>query len=342
MKEEYRKIFDSLNNEKEDPYKIDVNSKVLIIDSLNTFIRSFAMIQHVNYHGNHIGGLTGFLRSLGYVVNMIRPTRVILVFDGQGSSTNKRYLYPEYKANRGISRITNWDMFESQGDESEAIKNQIVRLIDYLKCLPVDLVSVDKIEADDVIGFLTKKLSQEVIVMSSDRDFLQLVNERVTVYSPIKKKFYDKQLVKKEYGVSTSNFLNQKIVLGDSGDNVPGVKGIGEKTFSKLFPEMSEDRRYTLKEMLEKCEKESKPKYKDILLFKEQLQINEKLMDLHDPNIPEKDTEYLLSLIDNPNKGFLMQEFISLYHEDSLGESIRNLNRWLFDNFTTLSKYGVQ
>lgn len=337
MNPEYKKILDSLKEEK--PRNVHVNSKVLIIDSLNTFIRSFTMIQHMNYHGNHIGGLTGFLRSLGFVNNLVKPTRIVLVFDGQGSSTNKRYLYPEYKANRGITRITNWDMFESQQDESEAIKNQIVRLIDYLKCLPVDLVSVDKIEADDVIGHLAKKFNDDVVIMSSDRDFLQLVDDRIMVYSPIKKKFYDKHLVKKEYGVSTQNFLNQKVILGDSGDNVPGVKGIGEKTLLKLFPELAEENRYELKQLLEKCENESKPKYKDILNFKSQLFVNEKLMDLHNPNIPEEDQAFLQQVVDNPKKDFNTMEFISLYHEDSLGESIRNVNQWLFDNFRQLSMY---
>lgn len=337
MNPEHRKILDSLKEEK--PKNLHVNSKVLIIDSLNTFIRSFTMIQHMNYHGNHIGGLTGFLRSLGFVNNLVKPTRIVLVFDGQGSSTNKRYLYPEYKANRGITRITNWDMFESQQEESEAIKNQIVRLIDYLKCLPVDLVSVDKIEADDVIGHLAKQFKDDVVIMSSDRDFLQLVDDRIMVYSPIKKKFYDRHLVKKEYGVSTQNFLNQKVILGDSGDNVPGVKGIGEKTLIKLFPELAEEKRCELTELLEKCERENKPKYKDILNFKNQLLINEKLMDLHNPNISEEDQTYLHQVIENPKKDFNTMQFISLYHEDSLGESIRNVNQWLFDNFRTLSMY---
>jgi DNA polymerase-1 len=167
----------------------NVNDKVLLVDALNLFIRSFTVIQHVNVYGNHIGGLTGFLRSLGFVVNMIKPTRIVIVFDGKGSSTNKRYLYPEYKANRGIRRITNWDMFESQQEESEAIKNQIVRLIDYLRCLPVDLVTVDKIEADDVIGKMANMFQKNVVILSSDRDYLQLVSERIHVYSPIKKKY---------------------------------------------------------------------------------------------------------------------------------------------------------
>ncbi len=337
MNEQYKNIFDSLKDEKLP--LMHVNSKVLVIDSLNAFIRSFSMIQHTNYHGNHVGGLTGFLRTLGFVISLIRPTRVILVFDGKGSSTNKRYIYPEYKANRGISRITNWDIFENQQEESEAIKNQIVRLIDYLKCLPVDMISVDKVEADDVIGYIAKKLENEVIVMSSDRDFLQLVDHRTTVYSPIKKKHYDRDLVKKEYGVSASNFLNQKVIIGDSGDNVPGVRGIAAKTFCKLFPEMMEGKKYSLKEMIEMCENKKGKKYEDILNFKHQLFINEKLMDLHNPNISEDDIKYIDSVIDNPTKNLNSLEFIKLYNEDSLGASILNVNQWLFDKFRTISQY---
>lgn len=337
MNEQHRKIFDLLKNESVRP--MGVNSRVMIVDSLNVFISSFSMIQHVNYFGNHVGGLTGFLRSLGSYVNILKPTRVILVFDGKGSSTNKKYIYPEYKANRGITRITNWDVFESQQEESEAIKNQIVRLIDYLKCLPVDMVSVDKIEADDVIGYLSQQFQEEVYVVSTDRDYLQLVNDRVTVYSPKKKIYYDAAAVKKEYGVSPGNFLNQKVVIGDKGDNVPGVRGIAAKTFSKMFPEMVRDERLPLEEMMKKCEIEKGNKFKDILNFKNQILINEKLMNLLEPNISEQDKEYLHSVIGAPNKSLNTMEFITLYNEDSLGSSILNVNQWLFDRFRTLSQY---
>ncbi len=338
MNEEHKKIFDSL---KYDANKapIGVNSKVMIVDAMNVFISSFSMIQHTNYFGHHVGGLSGFLRSLGAYITTIKPTRVVVVFDGKGSSTNKKYIYPEYKANRGITRITNWDIFENQAQESEALTNQLVRLIDYLKCLPVDLVSVDKIEADDVIGYLTNKFENEVVVVSTDRDYLQLVSDRVMVYSPRKKIFYDTNVVQKEYGVHPQNFLNQKVVIGDSGDNVPGVKGIAHKTFSKLFPEMMNEHRYTIQDMISKCEVETKNKYKDILNFKHQLYINEKLMNLLEPNISQLDIEYLDSIIANPKKQLLSTEFISLYNEDSLGSSILNLNQWLFDRFRTLSLY---
>lgn len=337
MNEQYRKIFDSLKETKTEP--LGVNSKVMIVDAMNVFISAFSMIRHMNYFGHHIGGLVGFLRSLGSQVTLINPTRVVLVFDGKGSSTNKKYIYPEYKANRGISRITNWDIFENQKEESEAIVNQLVRLIDYLKCLPVDMVSVDKVEADDVIGYLSQKFENEVVIVSTDRDYLQLVSDRVTVYSPKKKMFYDPHVVLKEYGVTPQNFLNQKVVIGDSGDNVPGVKGIAHKTFSKLFPEMKESRAYTIQEMLERCETQAGNKYVDILNFKHQILINERLMNLLEPNIPDQDKEYLQSVMENPKKSLHNMEFITLYNEDSLGDSIKNVNQWLFDKFRTLSFY---
>ena len=152
---DYRAMFTQMENQKKQP--LHKNSKVLIVDSLNTFLRSFVAIHHINPAGNHVGGLGGFLKSVGAVIKQLEPTRVILVFDGVGGSTNKRYLYPEYKANRHITKISNWDAFDSQEEESEAITNQILRLVAYLKCLPVDLVAIDKIEADDVIGYLAKQ-----------------------------------------------------------------------------------------------------------------------------------------------------------------------------------------
>lgn len=335
MNSEYQKIFDSLKQEKEE---LSVNSRVLIIDSLNTFLRAFTAIGWVNKDLSHIGGLTGFLRSLGYAIKLVRPTRVILVFDGQGSSTNKRYVYPEYKANRGIKRVTNWENFESQQEESEAITSQVIRLIAYLKTLPIDLISIDKIEADDVIGWITSQLDGEMTIMSSDRDYLQLVSDKITIYSPTKKKFYDENMVLTEYGVTSKNFLTQKILLGDSGDNVPGVKGLGSKTMLKLFPELGGKEEISLDHILEKCEGKAKI-LGSIKNFEYQLRINKKLMDLKDPNIPEEAKEEIKSVLLQPKKEFNPQDFVDLYNEDQLGNSIPNVQMWLFNNFNELKKY---
>lgn len=341
MEDRYKQMLESLSDtkiiEKETPLKL--NDRVLIIDSLNAFIRSFTIINHINKHGHHIGGLTGYLKSLGYAINLIRPTRVILVFDGQGGSTNKRYLFPEYKANRGYRRVTNWDLFESQEQEAESITNQILRLIDYLKCLPVDLLSIDKIEADDVIGCLANKLHGEITIVSSDRDYLQLVNDKITVYSPIKKKFYQAKQILEEYGVTPQNFLNQKILLGDSGDNVPGVKGVGIKTVTKLFPELADEEISKLEDLIIKSQNGKGKAFKSIAEFAYQLRINEKLMDLKNPNIPEDSLIEIEYVLENPNKIFRPKEFSELYEEDDLGKSINNLQIWLFEKFSQLSKY---
>lgn len=335
MNEEQRRIFESLKEEKIDT---DVNSRVLIIDGLNSFLRAFTAIGWLNKDLLHIGGLTGFLRSLGYTIKLVRPTRVIIVFDGQGGSTNKRYIYPQYKANRGLTRVTNWDTFESQQEESESITNQIVRLIEYLKQLPIDLISIDKIEADDVIGHIVGKLNGEVTIVSSDKDYLQLVTDKVNIYSPIKKKFYDRELVLKEFGVTPKNFLTQKILLGDQGDNVPGVKGVGSKTMLKNFPELGTEQEVSIDDILSKCTGKKKI-FEDIKNYEHQLRINKRLMDLKDPNIPDEAIEEIKSMLLDPYKAFNSQEFINLYHDDELGNTIPNLTMWLFNNFNELAKY---
>ena len=338
MNKEFQAIIDSLKESKQE--SSHRNSKILLVDSLNTFLRSFVMINHINPQGNHIGGLTGYLKSIGFAIRHIKPTRVILVFDGHGGSTNKRYLYPEYKANRKINKISNWEGFETQAEESDAITNQIVRLVDYLKCLPVDLLSIDKVEADDVIGYITGKVGTSVHIMSSDKDYLQLVSDRVTIYSPIKKKFYTPKNVKEEYGVSAINFLTQKILLGDKSDNVPGVHGIGMKTLLKMVPELGGDELVTIEKILEHAEL-TQDKFKKIHDFRQQLLINKQLMDLHDVNLPEEDIVTVDNVINNPNSTLDKASFLKLYNEDYLGNSIPNVSTWIYDTFDYLRHFKV-
>ena len=170
---------DILNKiQKSEPRKL--NDHVLLIDSMNLFIRNFSMINYVNVQGHHVGGLAGFLKSLGYLVRTINPTRVVLVFDGKGSTINRKNIDPEYKGNRNLTRITHWEVFDTKEQEKDSMAEQIDRLIDYLHCLPVYLLSVDKVEADDVIGFISNGFSKrksKVTIVYSDKDFLQIVND---------------------------------------------------------------------------------------------------------------------------------------------------------------------
>ena len=252
VKNKYADLLSKVNNDQR-----GVQDSILIIDGLNTFLRSFTMINHINPDGHHIGGLTGFLKSIGYAIKMIDPTKVIIVFDGAGGSNSKRNLYPEYKANRNKSRMTNYSIFSSKDEESESINNQMARLIQYLQCLPVTLIAVDGMEADDIIGYLAGKFekyppTKEVTIMSADKDFLQLVSNKVQVYSPIKKKIYKPKNVLEEYGVTSNNYINYKIMMGDKSDNIPGVSGLGPVKLIKLFPELASNATVTLESMIEK------------------------------------------------------------------------------------------
>ncbi len=335
---DYRKMFEQM--EKQPEVKLHKNSRILIVDSLNTFLRNFVAIHHINPAGNHVGGLGGFLKSIGSVIKQLQPTRVILVFDGQGGSTNKRYLYPEYKANRHITKISNWDAFDNQEEESESITNQIVRLIDYLKCLPVDLIAIDKIEADDTIGYLAQRFSEKVFILSTDQDYLQLVTDNIAVYSPIKKVIYNQEQVIKEYGIPPHNFLTHKVIVGDKGDNVPGVKGIAIKTLLKMFPVLKTEDEVGLKDILNECIGKDK-KFADIYNYRNQLEINKQLMDLKDPNIPEEDRERLDVLIANPKSEYDPTCFLNLYREDQLGKTLTNPQLWLSETFAKLTQYEL-
>jgi DNA polymerase-1 len=263
----------------------ELNS-ILIIDGLNTFLRNFTMVNHINPDGHHIGGLTGFLKSVGYAIRMVDPTKIVIVFDGVGGSNARRNLFPDYKANRNASRITNYDIFSSKDEEQESINNQMERLVQYLKCLPVTIISIDGLEADDIIGYVATKFepheeTQKVTIMSADKDFLQLVSDKTSAYSPTKKKTYTPKEVKEEYGVSCDNFINYKILLGDQSDNVPGISGLGPKKIIKLFPELTGDR-VTLESIIEKSAKliNENKLYLSIVERRHQLEINKKLMSL--------------------------------------------------------------
>jgi len=340
MNQLYKDILNNLHEESNlEP--LHLNSRVLLIDSMNTFLRSFAMIPAINPQGNHVGGLVGFLKSLGYVIKLIRPTRVILVFDGQGNITNRRNTYSEYKANRQIKRITNFKVFSTLAEESDSIATQMLRLLDYLKCLPVNISIIDKIEADDTIAYLSQKLKDDVIIYSADQDFLQLVNKRITVYSPIKKKFYRPNDVYEQYGMHPYNFITMKCLMGDKSDNLPGVKGLGPKKLMKYFPEIAGEKLFTLQEAYQKAtdKVEEHGIYGNVHLFKEQLEINYELMCLEEIQLLESDQKELDELIDSSPYNFNKKRFLEMYEKDLLGRGIPNTEFWLAEVFSYLQKY---
>ena len=144
--------------------------------------------------------------------------------------------------------------------EQQSMKNQLSKFVKYLDLLPITTISVDHIEADDTIAFLAteyfKESHQNVTIMSADKDFLQLVNERVRVWSPTKKKLYGPLEVLNEYGIHPKNFVLYRVLDGDVSDNINGVKGAGLATVLKRFPTLVEDKQHELIVLKEVSERE--------------------------------------------------------------------------------------
>ena len=249
--------YDALLNKVQQSAPRKVNDHILVIDALNTFIRNFTTINLMNPDGAHVGGMVGFLKSLGFLTRTFNPTRVVIVFDGPGSSAARKNINSDYKANRDITRITNWEIFDKKEDEYASMSAQIERLIEYLQMLPVDMISMPKVEADDVIAYIAKEFgkdNQKITIVSSDKDFLQIVNNNVEVYAPTKKRVFGPAEVKAEVGVLAENYLVMKSLLGDNSDNLPGVKGLGPKGIFKHFPDLVDKPGTDLEYVFEICE----------------------------------------------------------------------------------------
>jgi len=289
----YLDILKQIDKEHNEFGDLHRNSKTLIIDGLNTFIRSWSTAPNLNDNGDHIGGIVGTLKSIGYAIRTINPTRCIIVFDGKGGNKSRQDIYSGYKADRGknkikmrLNRAASVEM--NQEEESESMRRQMFGLGELLSSLPVSIMIYDGIEADDVIAYITTQLKKEdekVVIMSSDKDFLQLVNKDVSVYSPSKKKIYNIPEVVEEFGIHPHNFVNFRMIDGDKSDNLDGLPGLGLKTIIKNFPILAEETVQTTESLLEFI-KEQPKKTKAYDLFENNLEIlkrNRKLMQLSEP-----------------------------------------------------------
>jgi len=333
---------DILNKIEQKPDR-KLNDHVLIVDSMNTFIRSFAMLQSMNPQGHHTGGLVGFLRSLGFLMRTIDPTRIICVFDGQASSSSRKSINPEYKATRNIKRITNWELFDDKDDEFASMTMQMHRLVEYLQCLPVTLISIDKVEADDTISYLAQKFAangKKVTITSSDKDFLQIVDENIEVYSPIKKKTYQKKDIQEEIGILPENYLIMKALLGDNSDNLSGVKSLGPKTLLKEFSGLIDNPNYTLQDVYKICEQKLQTKkiFASIVYDWEKVKTNYELMNLSEPRLGDYEIFHILEKIKESTPTLQIVTFLSMLESDQIEALNKNVEGWL-ELFRPLSTY---
>ena len=330
------KFDDILNNIT--PDEKHPNDRVLLIDGLNIFLRAFAVNGSLNEKGVPVGGITGFLRSLTFAIREMEPTRVIVVYDGAGGSKRRKKINPNYKSNRTPKRVTKFDAFNSIEEEKESMKIQFRRLLTYLELLPVDVYGVDNVEADDVIAYISQNiLEKEVIIMSADQDFLQLVNDRIVVWSPNKKKYYTEEQIFTEYGIPAHNFLMYKCLMGDKSDNLEGIKGLGPKKIPKVIPEIT-GRELNLDYLIHYASTQDTLMHQRIVEHKVDLETNEKMMSLKDPLISGQIKMQIMDLASRPTDLLHRNDFIMLYNEDYMGSNLKNPDIWLTDHFLKLNK----
>ena len=143
-----------------------------------------------------------------------------------------------------------------------------------------------------------KKKEDKVFIVSSDKDFLQLVNENVIVYRPMEKEYYTDQTIREKYKMPPHNFILYKTLLGDNSDKVKGVKGLGEKGLLKKFPELTE-KEITLDDIYNICEQKFKDHvvYARVIQHIDELEKNYKIMDLSNPMLDENDKNYLNKVV---------------------------------------------
>ena len=204
--------------------------KIIMVDGNNLLFRSYyATAYNGNFMKNSKGfptnGLYGFLNMINKIINEENPTHMIVAFD-----KGKTFRHNEYKEYKG-----------GRDETPEELKVQFPVAKELLTNMGIKYYEIDNYEADDIIGTFSKYCEMdpeyEGLIVSSDKDLLQLISDEVEIKLLKQKDYirYNKQTFRDDYGIDPIKVIDLKALMGDSSDNIPGVKGIGEKTALKLL-----------------------------------------------------------------------------------------------------------
>lgn len=204
--------------------------RLFLLDSMGLAYRSyFAFIQNplINSKGENTSAIFGFVNYLNKILDEQQPEYIAAVFDTD-APTFRHKAYKEYKATRNKM--------------PEDLASSLDMLKEVVKAYNVPVVELDGYEADDIIGTLAKRAEKENIdsfLVTSDKDFMQLVSLRTKIYRPGKfgkdDEIVDENGVVEKFGVGPEQVIEMLGLIGDTSDNVPGVKGVGEKTALPLI-----------------------------------------------------------------------------------------------------------
>ena len=204
--------------------------KFAVLDGSSLFFRAFYALQlPPNARGVHTNAVHGFAMMLVKLLRELAPTQIVIAFD-KSRTTFRTALYPAYKGTRDKT--------------PEELITQIPLLKELAKSLGIPFLEMDDYEADDIIGTLATQAAgagTETVVVTGDRDALQLIRDGLTVLLTKKgireTHAYDTAAFEEEYGFAPIRLIDMKGLMGDSSDNIPGVPGVGPKTATKLLLE---------------------------------------------------------------------------------------------------------
>jgi len=304
--------------------------RVIIIDALNMFLRSYTIIPSMNPQGLPNGGTIGFIKSLQKLCRDFRPKEIIVCWDGHGGSEKRRQMNKNYKQGRRPVRF-NRRMIDLP--EEEVYKNrrdQQLRLHEYLNCMPLMQLMVDFVEADDIIAHVInnkKYKNWEKIIVSSDKDFYQLLGVQNTwIWRPIQKTLLNGKMLLYKEGIHPNNYALARAIDGDKSDNIEGVPRIGMKTIKKDLPILEQSEQISCNELFVHCRMQIKQKniHKKLLEHQERVKKNYEIMQLYEPNISYNGRRSIDYIVDSFEYGFDKLEIQKMLIQD--GEAQLNLS----------------
>ena len=342
MTQDLLEVFQSMDFSDKDE-GIALNDRVLIIDGMNTFIRSFAAIPTMDENGNHIGGVTGFLKSVGYVTRKFKPSRVYVIFDGKGGSKRRRDIYPDYKLGRKpLTRLNRTYDMTTEKDEQDLMRYELVIVAKALMKLPITTITLDHVEADDIMSYVAQHVVEnggESIIYSTDKDFLQLVGDDIKVWNPVRKKTYIPEIVVEDYEIHPNNFLLYRALTGDTSDNLPGIKGLGMKTLLKIVPEFVTEQHLTFDDVIDAAENSKLKVASRIIDEQESIKLNIKLMSLRSVMISDNNKMKILNKINRPQLSLHKYDLTKLLIETNILPAMQNYDSWVVSTFNPLTRF---
>jgi len=299
--------------------------RVLVIDALNMFLRAFIVDPSLSNHGQPIGGIKGSIKILQKLVRMTNPNEIVICWDGPNGSQKRKAMNSSYKEGRKPLRLNRSVHNLTENEELQNKVWQQMQIIEYLNQMPIIQLILERVEADDIISYVcnsTHYKGWQKVIVSNDKDFLQLCDEETVVYRPTTDKIETKKTVIESMGVHPTNMALARAMDGDSSDNLPGVNRVGMKTIATKLPFMKEERTVTIDELLNYCENiDSKLKvYKNISESKELIEHNYQMMQLYAPLISIQGKQTIDYALENFECEFNKTELLRLMMNDGFGE----------------------